>query len=206
MADEPKEGNGISRSALKIGAKLKGLTTENAALKKRAEAAEAQVTTLTTENGQLKAQVLTPDAKDKKIAELTGTIRSGKAKSVFSRLAKEAGAPEAAIEDLYTLSGHKAETDEPDEEAMKTLVADLKTKKPYAFAGQGDAGQGDAGGSGQGQGNPPPPPPGRDRGNSNSGGDGTILTREQLADPKFMLDKSNQELIQRAAREKRIRA
>ena len=206
MADAPAASSGISSTALKIGAKIKGLRTDNAALKKRAEEAEAKLATLTTENGQLRAQIQTPDQKDKTIAELRGTIRSGKAKSVFSRLAKEAGAPDEAIEDLYTLSGHKAESDEPDEEALKTLVTELKGKKPYAFTGKPAAGQGEGQGDAGGMGNPPPNPPGRDRGNSNSGGDATLITKAQLMDPKFMLNPANRDLIQRAAQEHRIRA
>jgi hypothetical protein len=192
VADEVQD----KKWAAKIGAKMRALLT-------RATTAEAKVTELTTANAtltgkvtDLEKQVLNPDAKDKKIAELQGSIRTGKHKARFAELAKEAGAPDSAIADLYELSKHKAETDEPDDEVLKGLVETAKTERAYVFTSSTTTTD-----------TKPAPkvPPGQGRGGANNGGDGTIITAEQRADPKFMLNPANREVIQAAAKEGRFR-
>ena len=49
------------------------------------------------------------------------------------------------------------------------------------------------------------PPAGGGRADRNQGGDGTIVTQEMRADPRFMLDPKNKELITAAAKEGRFR-
>ena len=48
-------------------------------------------------------------------------------------------------------------------------------------------------------------PAGGGRSARNEGGDGTIITQEMRADPKFMLDPGNREIIAHAAKEHRFR-
>ena len=48
-------------------------------------------------------------------------------------------------------------------------------------------------------------PAGGGRSNRNQGGDGTIVTADMRADPKFMLNPRNKELIMAAAKEGRFR-
>jgi len=115
------------------------------------------------------------------------------------KLAKEAGADERGLDDLYQLSGWKAEKDEPDEEGIKKLLEDIKAKKPLYFPAPTDA-----------EPTKEEPPvrrvPAADRGGPhNPSKTGIYLTPKHLADPAFMLDPRNKEMIASAAREGRFR-
>lgn len=139
----------------------------------------------------------TPDEKDATIAKLQGEITAGKHRAVFAKAAKAAGVREDAIDDLYIALGHKAEG-EPDEKTIGELIAGAKTAKGWAWPSEAPK-PGET---------PPPAPkpvPGGGRGAPNSGGDGTIVTREQLADPMFMLNPANKDVIRAAAKEGRFR-
>jgi len=134
-------------------------------------------------------------------AALKQTIRTSTHREKFRALAKEAGAADDAVDDLFDASGWKAEKDEIDEEAMKALVGDLKPKKAWAFRSAEAADDG---------GDQTAEPvikrvPAGDRGTAHNPAKGGIrLTAANLADPKFMLDPRNKEMIQAAAKEHRI--
>lgn len=55
-------------------------------------------------------------------------IREGKHRAEFNRLAKERGAPDEALEVLYTVSGWEAKTDIPDTEAIGKVIDEAKAK------------------------------------------------------------------------------
>ncbi len=169
------------------------------------------------ENAELKKEVATQQARAEKAekaydgdairaenVKLKQDARNRSHGDIFKRLAKDAGADERGLDDLYSLSGWKAEKDEADEDAIKKLVEDIKAKKPLYFPETEDGlpltdrqsadekpvkrvAGGDRGGS-------------HDKTKS-----GIRLTASNLADPTFMLNPKNKELILSAAKEGRIR-
>lgn len=91
------------------------------------KAAEKTIKQLTTERDEFKAKSDT-SAMSKRVKELEGIIRNGKHQETFGRLAKERGLDPDAVGYLYQLSGWKAEADEIDEEAMGTVLDEMKGK------------------------------------------------------------------------------
>jgi len=161
------------------------------------------VAEVATERDALKGQ---PDQATR-IAELEGAIRDRTHFDKFAELAKGQKAKDAALKHLWQVSGYKAEADEIDEIGLKALVAELKKNAGYAFDEDESShvqdvreaarpsnsrtkyglelrGEAAAGGGRSGR---------------NEGGDGTIVTQEMRADPKFMLDPKNRQLITDAA-------
>jgi len=199
---------------------------ESAALKilqGQVESLTAQLQTLTSERDEYRDALsevaserdslrTAPDAAAR-IAELEGSIRERNHKDAFTKLAKGAKAKEAAIDHLWKVSGYKAEADEIDEKALTRLVADLKASADYAFdhdenattTAAREAAQREWSGKKHGLPAPGEAPAGGGRSARNQGGDGTIVTAEMRADPKFMLDPRNKQLIGDAAREGRFR-
>ena len=159
-----------------------------------------------SERDALAEHMSNPDTMADRIAELEGMIRDRAHYDKFSELAKGAKAKEAALKHLWQVSGYKAEADEIDESELKNLVAELKKNAEYAFDedeapnqqaareaarptsrtkyGLELRGEEAAGGG---------------RSVRNVGSDGTIVTQEMRADPKFMLDPRNKEIIRDAA-------
>jgi hypothetical protein len=194
------------RSAAKVGAKmrqfaidLKTALADVAALKEKNTSLESQIATLTTENSGLKSQVSNPSADRKRVQELLGEIKAGKHKAAFAKLAKDAGAAEDLIEDLYERSGYKAEADDPDDEALAAVLDELKEKKPSAFRPPAKADETTTAAK------TVKTPAGTGRGAPAKGGEGTIITAEQRADPMFMLNPKNKQIIAAAAKEGRFR-
>lgn len=181
-------------------------------LERQVEALTAQLQTLTSERDEfrdalseiteerdtLKAKAAEPDAQAARIAELEASIRDRNHFDKFTELAKGAKAKEAALKHLWQVSGYKAEADEPDEHVLGKLIADLRQNADYAFEPIEPPARDIAG-------RYTTPPPGGGRGLRNQGGDGTIITAEMRADPKFMLDPRNNEIITQAAKEHRFR-
>ena len=200
-------------------------TTALDILQRQVEALTAQISTLTSERDEYRDALTevaaerdslktAPDAATR-IAELEGTIRDRSHFDRFAELAKGAKAKDAALKHLWQVSGYKAEADDIDEKALQTLVAKLKSEADYAFdpepssnttaaqeAARANEGSGnrttsrtkyglDIGSAGE--------PAGGGRASRNQGADGTIVTQEMRADPRFMLDPKNRELIRDAA-------
>ncbi len=168
-----------------------------------------------TLKGSVGAETETLSRSQARIAELEGTLRDRAHLDKFTELAKGAKAKEGAIKHLWQLSGYKAEDDEVDEKALGKVIERLRKEADYAFepakseeetvrdaakdrvssrTKYGLEIRGEA-----------PEPAGGGRGTRNAGGDGTIVTQEMRADPKFMLDPRNRELITAAAKEGRFR-
>ncbi len=169
------------------------------------------VSTLTSERDKHKtdlaaAKAAAPDheAHKKRADELEVKYRGLLHKQEFAKVAKAAGAREEALDHLYTISGYTPEKDEVDPKAFDGLVTELKTSMAYAF--EAPAVEGTRTAAAATNGAPATKPvPGAGRGAAhNPSTTGIQITRAQLADPKFMLNPANKELIQSAAKEHRI--
>jgi hypothetical protein len=198
MPEETPPSNGEIIGRMK--AKIKDLARQLAARTADVTAAEAKAAKAAKDfdDAPLKAEN----------ARLQGEIRTDRHKAAFTKLAKAAGVREKAVDAVYQLSGWKAEKDQVDEAAMQTAIDGLKESADFAF--EPDPGDTDtlldASGSDRTITPSPKPVPGSGRGGAHQPSkSGIILTRDHLADPKFMLDPKNKELIQSAAAEKRIR-
>ncbi len=137
---------------------------------------------VSTDRDNLKAQIASPGDQAKELAALKQQIRDRTHLDKFSELAKGEKAKDAAIKHLWKLADYKAEADEPDEAALKGILKKLRAEADYAFDAADDPGSP----------NKPPPftpgtPPGGGRSARNDGGDGTVITREMLANPAYML-------------------
>jgi hypothetical protein len=170
-------------------------------LSRRLQAAEAASQAATTEAAAAKAKYETEPLKAEN-EQLRGEIRTGKHKAAFSRLAKDAGVREKAVEALYQLSGWKAEKDDVDEKGMSEAIEGLRESADYAFEPAQDA-QAETKPEALTPSRVPPPAQGRGAAHQPSRS-GVVLTRAQMADPRFMLNPANREIIQSAAKEHRF--
>jgi hypothetical protein len=192
-------------------------TTALDILQRQVESLTAQISTLTSERDEYR-DALTDVASERdslktapeasaRIAELEASIRDRTHFDKFAELAKGARAKDAALKHLWQVSGYKAEADEIDDHALQSLVAKLKQDADYAF----DPEPSDTTKAAQEAARPTSrtkygldigsasEPAGGGRASRNQGADGTIVTQEMRADPKFMLDPKNRELIRDAA-------
>jgi len=178
-------------------------------LERQVEALTAQLQTLTSERDEYRdALTEVSDERDKlktspeaatQIADLQAKIRDRNHFDKFSELAKGEKAREGAVKHLWKLAEYKAEADEPDEVALKGVLKKLKTEAHYAFedaeppnmAAARKAAQTSYGLTMRGE---------EGRGARNDGGDGTVLTPELMANPRFMLDPRNRNFISEAVK------
>ena len=189
-----------------LNARITELTNDNASLRAEAKDRRIKAKTVTAERDELKAQLGTlttdrdtwkgkaeaaPGDKDRRIAELEGTIRTRDHKDAFNRLAKDAGVRTDAVDDLWNLSGYKADTDQVDEARINQLIGEARTGRAYLFS---TAGETPAAGSGEPK-KPLSPPPGSGRGAPANGSGQYRLTASQMRDPKFMMDPKNSKAI-----------
>jgi alanyl-tRNA synthetase len=176
-------------------------------------AASKELEVLRKEHAELKAKVQSPDEQTKELAAIKQQLRDSQHYEKFAELAKEAKAKQAALKHLWQVSGYRAEADEIDEKAIAKLIEQLRQEADYAF----DTGNHDTGNNTVSAAREPvkarsglefrstPEPAGGGRASRNMGGDGTIVTPEMRADPKFMLNPRNKELIVAAAKEGRFK-
>ncbi len=158
------------------------------------------------------ARISTLEAKPEstaRIAELEASIRDRNHFDKFAELAGAAKAKAKALRQLWRDAkdrGYEADGDEADEKALQAIVAKLKAEVDYAFDVDVDGTTTAAreaarptsrtkyGLEMRGE-----EPAGGGRQERNKGADGTIVTQEMRADPKFMLDPKNREMIRDAA-------
>jgi len=195
-------------------------TTALTVLERQVESLTAQLQNLTSERDEYRT-ALTDVSADRdslktspeasaRIAELEASIRDRNHFDKFAELASASKAKAKALRQLWRDAkdrGYEPKSDEIDERALQTAVAQLKSEVDYAFdpeptdvtkAAQEAARTTsrtkyglDIGNAGE--------PAGGGRANRNQGADGTIVTQEMRADPKFMLDPKNKEIIRDAA-------
>jgi hypothetical protein len=97
--------------------------------------------TLTTERDDAKKRLESaPSELQAEIDRLKGEIRTRDHRKVFDKVAKEAGVLDKAVDDLWTLSGYKAEGDAPDEKSIGELMKGAKDARPHLFAAPEAAG------------------------------------------------------------------
>lgn len=200
MAEEKTEPTTF-RSAAKISHKIRDLANKLKASETENTALKGQITTLSTKVTTLEGAASNPTKDRARVIELKTQIRNDRHRSAFARLAKAAGAADDLVDDLYERSGYTAEADEPDEEQLEEVLAEVKAKKPSAFV----AGKTTSTDSSTPAPKPAKPVAGAGRGSPNPGRDGTIITAEQRADPLFMLNPKNKDVILAAAKEGRFR-
>lgn len=156
------------------------------------------------EFADFKKSVGDPEAHKARVTELEQKLRTVTHKAEFAKIAKAANAHEDAIDDLFALSGYTPAKDDVDAKALKELVESLKEKKGYAFAAEAAA-EPATGRVSEVITPGAKPIPGQGRGLSHDPGKAGIkLTRQQLSDPKFMLDPKNKEIIKSAAQNGRL--
>src|SRR5271166_7168605 len=162
------------------------------------------------ERDELRGRLESPDELTQRVYELEASIRDRTHFDKFAELAKGAKAKDKALKQLWRDAkdrGYELESDEIDEKALQTVVAQLRSEVDYAFdpeeTGNVTAAREaarptsrtkyglDIGSAAE--------PAGGGRASRNQGADGTIVTQEMRADPKFMLDPKNRELIRDAA-------
>ncbi len=189
---------------------VESLTTQLEKITGERDVYRDSIKILGAERDELQSQVSSPDAQAARIANLEASIRDRNHFDKFAELAKGARAKDKALRQLWRDAkdrGYKPESDDVDEKALQTAVAQLKSEVDYAFdpsdSGELRVASGekretsrtkyglDVGSAGEAAGG--------GRANRNQGADGTIVTQEMRADPKFMLDPKNREIIRDAA-------
>lgn len=135
-----------------------------------------------------------------RVKELETELRTVRHRRAFDRLAKERGASDDVLDDLFEVLKYKADSDEPDEAAIAKLL-DAASEHPARsrFFAEWDGDDDDDQGGGDRQ--PEPvrqPSPDAGRGSRHDGKGTVYITRDQLSDPAFMLNPANQELLKNA--------
>src|SRR5271157_2776479 len=186
------------------------LTSQLQALTSERDEYRDALSEISKERDTLKAQVQDPGDVAKENAALKQQIRDRTAYDKFAELAKKAGAREAATKHLWKLAKYQADKDEPDERKLAELLDGLKAEADYAFEpAETDPAAARAAEIAKARSGlelrTTPAPAGGGRSGRNQGGDGTIITAEMRADPGFMLNPKNRELIATAAKEVRFR-
>lgn len=171
----------------------KGLKAERDRLaKERADLIAERDTLLKERDGLKQAAEAAPGEKDNQIKDLQGRLWTVTHKDVFRTKAIAKGAKPEAIDDLYALSGYKAEGERVDEAKIDGLVGTLATSKPYAFAGQAPTDKTTA--------KPDlPPGPGANRGEPAKSGGSYSVRRSDAQDPAWMA--ANQVQLSKAVNE-----
>jgi len=198
--------------ALKIlQGQVESLTSQLQTLTSERDEYRDALTEVSEERDSLKTA---PDAASR-IAELEAAARDRTHFDKFAELAKGARAKDKALKQLWRDAKDRGYelADDVDEKALQAVVAKLRTEVDYAFdpdesattTAARDAAEREWSGKKHGLPAPQTEPPGGGRSARNQGGDGTIVTAEMRADPKFMLDPRNKQLIGDAAREGRFR-
>jgi hypothetical protein len=142
-----------------------------------------------TELSQLKPQ-LDQNTLLKENRTLKGQVRDMRHQAVADRHLRELGIRPDAIEAFHKLAPFEAQSDEPDEEAVKAHVAEAKSKYSYLF--------GEAKAEGEPPTPTPTPAPGRGQGGK-AGGNGMLrVTSAQIGDDSWVY--ANQKRYQEAIR------
>ncbi len=176
MAEETTALSVLQKQVESLTQQLQTLTTER-------DSARVALADTSKERDSLRKAAADPDKQSARIAELEAERRDRLHYDKFAELAKGAKAKDKAVKDLWKLSGYKAEHDKVDEDALAEVLERLKTEADYAFDSEQQPTE---------TGAPAPKPvPAGGRGGRTKGQDGPHLTREQMADPRFMLDKRN---------------
>ncbi len=192
-----------------LSSQLSSAQDQIAALIAERESLHTALSDSGAERDQLRESYHRPGELAQRVHELEASIRDRNHFDKFAELAGAAKAKAKALRQLWRDAkdrGYEADGDEADEKALQAIVAKLKTEVDYAFDVDVDGTTTAAreaarptsrtkyGLEMRGE-----EPAGGGRQERNKGADGTIVTQEMRADPKFMLDPKNREMIRDAA-------
>ena len=122
--DSPRQAPSKRRKAVKIGQRIEPLTAQGATR------IRGQARRHASELAALRAKP-TPEKLEADLAAAKAELAEGKHRAAWDRAAKEAGVPDGAADDLYKLSGYKAEG-EPDPAKVRAAVdAAYEPRKAY---------------------------------------------------------------------------
>lgn len=85
---------------------------------------------------ELESLKKSPSTLAQEVEKLRGELRQRDHRTAFEKVAKELKVKDGAIDDLWTLSGYKADKDDVDVEALKGLITSNVEKRPYFLAEQ----------------------------------------------------------------------
>lgn len=184
----------------KVKAELAEVRKEAASYRKKASEAKKQAEDLTTkldaevkEHAKVKAKLETaPKELQGEVDRLKGEIRTRDHRASFNDLAKEHKVRPEALDDLWALSGYKADADEVNLDLMKEVIGKAIEARPHfvetveepvtmAFL----------------------PPPGAGRGKPSQDVGHFSVTNAQLTDPHYM--QANRAAVQQAAKDGRLK-
>jgi FtsZ-binding cell division protein ZapB len=199
-----------------LRAEIARLQADNSALSSELSQHRDALEVIGNERDDLAKQMQTPNDLQSRIRDLEGQIRTGRHRDVFAKLAK-GKVDDSAIGDLFDMIRAKPDQfgaqaglfdqDQADEKAYEAILAKAKERAGYAFLRESQE-QEQAAARQTPNGfrfNQTPTPAGTGRADRNNGANGTIITADHRADPKFMLDPRNREVLALAAAEGRIR-
>lgn len=135
-----KGGMGERDYALvRLSRRTKKAEIEAESIKAERDALAAERDALIAERDRLKS-LADSNTERKRADALQAELRGIRHKQAFGKLVQEQGADPDVVEDLWTLSGYKPETDTPDEDGLATLVQGLKESKPKWFVSRDGSG------------------------------------------------------------------
>jgi hypothetical protein len=189
------EGNAENKDRIvaRLASRNRGLRDTTKAQGERLKEQDAAIAALTAQVDQLKGNA-DPQGLARKVAELQGQLRQRDHRAVFDRVAKAAGATEDVLDDLWQLSGYKAESDTPDEASISAAIAEQKEKRARFFAPP-------AGGNETNPAVPPvKPAPGSGKGGTSTTGVPQVSDDLVQHDPAFVM--RNYKAVVAASKEK----
>lgn len=165
-------------------------------LAKELEQLRTEHASVATERDSLKQKLTAaPSELQAQLEKLQGEVRTRNHKEAFAAVATELKVRPDALEDLWSLSGYKAETDTVDVEQIKGLVSTAVTARPYLIQSATET-----------VATAPPAPkagPGASRGIPDKSPAGYQVSKSQLSDPAWY--HQNQSAVAEASRNGTLR-
>jgi hypothetical protein len=126
--------NELESETINLKAEAKDRRVKGKKLSEENETLKGTVTNLSKDRDdwKSKAETSAPELAAK-VSELEGMIRVGTHRKAFDTAAAAQGVRPEAIDDLWTLSGYKAEGDTPDPAAISSTIETVKAAKSYLF-------------------------------------------------------------------------
>lgn len=120
----------------KLRDKEENATKEAIKERKKRQEFESNLTELTTERDKLKSDLENyPDKSKAKLQELQQKVRDRDHLDRFKEIARELKVKDGkALEDVWKNSGYKAETDEVDDDAIKTAIGSYLDGRDYLLS------------------------------------------------------------------------
>ncbi len=155
--------------------------------RKKRQEFESNLTEVTSERDKLKSDLENyPDKSKAKVAELQQKIRDRDHLDRFKAIAKDLKVKDGkALDDVWKNSGYKAETDDVDDELIKSSIASYLDGREYLLDPGNPAGTGQTNAAESKQSVQTPPSPVKGRA-TNAGSPYFAYTAAELANPIWM--------------------